>query len=331
MKHVSLPDTTPRRLPFYLALEEWVAENLAPDDYFFTWVVDPTVIVGRNQDLMIEVDLDYCRRRGIDVCRRRSGGGCVYADRDNIMMSLVTPDTDVVATFADYTRRVADVLRSMGIDAQPSGRNDITVGDNKISGNAYYLRGNRSIVHGTMLYDTDLDNMSRAITPSTAKLSSKRVSSVASRITTVHRVAPNLSFEAFRTGIIDGMTTKSVTLDATAIAAVESIEQRYYEPAWLLRGGHSDSLRRIAGVGDIALSISLDSAKRIVSFDITGDIFVIGDLVKLRTAMVGACLDTAEIAKRLAGIDIATDYIAGLSTSGFIELIMTAQQTQIHS
>lgn len=330
MKHVSFPDTAPRRLPFYLAMEEWVAENLTPDDYFFTWVVGPTVIIGRNQDLMAEVDLDYCRRRGIDVCRRRSGGGCVYADRDNIMMSLVTPRTDVVATFADYTRRVADVLRAMGIEAQPSGRNDIAVGDKKISGNAYYLRGNRSIVHGTMLYDTDLGNMSRAITPSATKLASKRVTSVAARITTVRTIVPEMSFDAFLSGIIKGITTESVVLGPSAIAAVEAIEKRYYEPSWVLRGGHSDSTRRISGVGDISLSVSLDESGRIESFDITGDVFVIGDIDRLRTLLAGASLDTADIAKRLAGTDIASEYIAGLTTADFIELIMKAQHTHIH-
>ena len=96
MKHLSLPDAALwRRLPFYLAAEEWAARVLPPDDYFFAWRVAPTVICGRNQDMAAEVDLDYCRTHGIDVVRRRSGGGCVYADRNNWMFSYITPSDEV--------------------------------------------------------------------------------------------------------------------------------------------------------------------------------------------------------------------------------------------
>ncbi|MDE6131459.1 MAG: lipoyltransferase, partial [Muribaculaceae bacterium] len=86
MKHVVIPETPgqPRLLPFYLAAEEWVARELPRDEYFFTWIVDPTVIFGRNQLIDAEVDLEYCRRHGIRTFRRRSGGGCVFADRNNI-------------------------------------------------------------------------------------------------------------------------------------------------------------------------------------------------------------------------------------------------------
>lgn len=230
MIHVNFDDSTPRRLPFYLAMEEWLAESLPPDEYFFTWIVDPTVIVGRNQDLSTEVDLDYCADHGIDVCRRRSGGGCVYADRDNIMLSLVTPRTDVVTVFADYTRRVADALKGLGINAEPSGRNDITVDGRKISGNAYYLRGDRSIVHGTMLYDTNIDNMLRAITPSRAKLASHGVTSVEARITTIRCLDPTMTLDGLRTGLIDSLCTRHIDLDNTALAVVTRLEQRYYDP-----------------------------------------------------------------------------------------------------
>ena len=137
MINVILPDSSPHRLPFYLTMEEWIARRLPAGDYFFTWQVDPTVIFGRNQDIDKEVDLDYCRRHGIAFYRRRSGGGCVFADRSNIMFSFITPSEQVVTTFSRYTSLVARMLQSLGLDAEAGGRNDITVGGRKVSGQRF--------------------------------------------------------------------------------------------------------------------------------------------------------------------------------------------------
>ena len=233
MIRILLPQNKPRRLAFFLALEEWVAHNLSAGEYFFTWNVNPTVIIGRNQDIHAEVNLDYCNQHGIEVVRRRSGGGCVYADRDNIMMSYICPDTDVVSTFARYTGMVASQLQRMGIDAEPSGRNDITVGERKISGNAYYLLADRSIVHGTMLFDTNIAHMLSAITPSKAKLESHHVQSVEARITMVSRIKPELTFENFHNGLTAGLETDRIILTDRQVKQVEEIEQNYYKPEWL--------------------------------------------------------------------------------------------------
>ena len=109
MIHVKLPDElarAPRRLPFYLAMEEHLARNFS-GEYFFMWQVAPTVIFGRNQIIDAEVNLDYCRREGIDTCRRKSGGGCVFADMNNIMFSHITTCRSVATTFTDFTSKVA--------------------------------------------------------------------------------------------------------------------------------------------------------------------------------------------------------------------------------
>lgn len=236
MIRVVLPDNKPRRLAFFLAMEEWVAKNMPGWEYFFTWNVNPTVIIGHNQDIESEVNLDYCREHGIEVVRRRSGGGCVYADKDNIMTSYVCAETDVEATFKRYIGMVAAQLRRMGIDAEASGRNDITVGERKISGNAYYLLPTRSIVHGTMLYDTNIEHMLNAITPSKAKLESHRVKSVESRITTVSRLKPEMSFEEFHDKLTSGLQTGEYKLSSREIADIETIEQEYYRPEWIDKG-----------------------------------------------------------------------------------------------
>ena len=87
MIYTALPDDKQHRLPFYLAMEEYIARSLPADDYFFMWQVEPTVIFGRNQLINAEIDIDYCRKNNIQMYRRKSGGGCVYADKSNIMLS----------------------------------------------------------------------------------------------------------------------------------------------------------------------------------------------------------------------------------------------------
>ena len=233
MIRIILPDNNPRPLAFFLALEEWVANHLPPAEYFFSWIVNPTVIIGHNQDLNAEVNVEYCREHGIDIVRRRSGGGCVYADRDNIMMSYICDRTNVTEVFAHYTSMVASQLQRMGIDAQPTGRNDISVGDRKISGNAFYLMASRSIVHGTMLFDTHIEHMLNAITPSKAKLESHQVKSVEARITMVSHLRPDLTFEQFHDGLIAGLETGRYLLTPADIAQVIEIEQNYYKPEWI--------------------------------------------------------------------------------------------------
>ena len=139
MRNVVLPDPAVRPLPFYLALEEYVLEKMDEDgdDCFFLWQVKPTVIFGRNQIGSREVDLDYCSSHGIDVYRRKSGGGCVFANPDNIMMSYITRSGDSVdGTYARYTTMIVDMLASLGIEANASERNDILIDGRKVSGNA---------------------------------------------------------------------------------------------------------------------------------------------------------------------------------------------------
>ena len=111
MVYVNLPNESRRQLSFYLAAEEYVARELPPNDYFFMWQVEPTVIFGRNQLLESEVDVEYCRRNGISMFRRKSGGGCVYADLSNIMFSYITPDSNVNFTFNRYMLMGEHVLR----------------------------------------------------------------------------------------------------------------------------------------------------------------------------------------------------------------------------
>ena len=176
MNQLCLPEgenVAGRRLVFWLALEEWAVAN-APGS-FFLWSVRPTVIFGRNQDMEAEVNVPYCREHNIEMYRRKSGGGCVYADEGNLMISYITAEKDVNRAFDEYLSSLADALRCMGVDAVRTEHNDVLVGGFKVSGNACYATATGCIVHGTLLYNTDFSEMEHAITPSKEKLDSKGI------------------------------------------------------------------------------------------------------------------------------------------------------------
>jgi lipoic acid synthetase/lipoate-protein ligase A len=146
MIHVKLPTGMEYRLPFYLAMEEYVARELPAQDYFFMWQVEPTVIFGRNQLFDSEVDRAYCTANGIQMYRRKSGGGCVFADKSNIMLSYITPSSNVNFTFNRYMLMVEHALQKLGVDARTTGRNDILVDGKKVSGRVEIAPGSCAFI-----------------------------------------------------------------------------------------------------------------------------------------------------------------------------------------
>lgn len=243
MTNLLLPDNdAPRRLVYYLSMEEYAAEHF--DDSFFIWQVDPTVIFGRNQDMNAEVNVPYCEEHGIQMYRRKSGGGCVFADRGNIMISYIRSCSDVSQLFDEYLERLSAFLCSLGLNAGVSGRNDVLVDGRKVSGNAFSLKPNGvGIVHGTLLYDLDFATMSSAITPSRAKLQSKGVHSVEQRVLNLKSLLNerNIGLDELKSSIISYFCTDSLLLTQAQEKEISKIEKGYLDPAFINgRIGRSD-------------------------------------------------------------------------------------------
>lgn len=224
MKHILIPDAEEKSLGFYLAMEEFVAREIA-DEAFFVWRVAPTVIIGRNQILENEVDLEYCQSHSVDIVRRKSGGGCVYSDKGNIMISYVSRKGDVTAVFDRYLSELTASLCSLGLDAMRSGRNDVMVDGYKVSGNAFRQLPHRSIVHGTMLYSTDMDALAKAILPPFEKLQRHGVESVRQRVTNLSAYAslhPALaSIEALEDYLVACFTDGEILLSPEQVKQIE--------------------------------------------------------------------------------------------------------------
>ncbi|MBO4499583.1 MAG: lipoate--protein ligase family protein [Bacteroidaceae bacterium] len=223
-----------RRLVFYLAAEEWAVRN-APESLFL-WSVGPTVIFGRNQDMEAEVNVPYCLTQGIEMYRRKSGGGCVYADWGNLMISYITSRTDVEEVFMDYLEKLATVLREMGFDAVTTANNDVLVDGRKVSGNACYATNQGCIVHGTLLYDTDFGQMERAITPSSTKLDSKGIKSVRQRVANLKELGLELSLEDVKLNIIHYFCRREEVLSDMALGQIAGIEQGYLDDNFIRYG-----------------------------------------------------------------------------------------------
>lgn len=295
MRYVALPEEKVRRLSFYLAMEEYVARTIDEDDLFFMWQVEPSVIFGRNQLIENEVNLDFCKKNGIKTYRRKSGGGCVYADMNNVMFSYVTKDEAVGFTFNRYINMVVLVLQKLGVDARASGRNDVMIGDRKVSGNAFYHIPGRSIVHGTMLYDTDMVNMVGAITPTDEKLLSKGVASVRQRIALLKDFI-SLDIEEFKSFVRNNLCQGELTLNEEDVRGIEEIEKEYLTEEFVYGNNPKYTLvrkKRIETVGDIELRIGVKN-RVIKGMAMLGDYFIVGDI-------------DGDIINRLKGVELVRD------------------------
>ena len=312
-------------------MEEYVARHVFPSykgtlgeevaDCFFMWQVEPSVIFGRNQLIENEVNLDYCRRHGIQMYRRKSGGGCVYADMKNVMFSYITSDEQVGFTFNRYINMVVLMLRRMGVDASPSGRNDVMIGDRKVSGNAFYKIPRRSIVHGTMLYDTDMINMVGSITPSDAKLLSKGVASVRQRVALLKDYT-SLSLDEFKSHVRKMLCDDELTLTGQQVAEIEEMEKEYLSDAFIYGRNPSYTLikkRRIERVGDMEARIEVKNGI-IKDINLMGDFFLTGDLDRgLLQKLHGVELSHETLRRALP--DRLDDIIMNLMTEDFILLL----------
>ncbi|HPT82403.1 MAG TPA: lipoate--protein ligase [Limnochordia bacterium] len=171
-----------------LAVEEYVLNYLDPsEEYAILWQNEPTVVIGRNQNTLAEVNSTFVKERGIHVVRRLSGGGAVYHDLGNLNFTfIVDAERERVSNFEYFTRPVIQALASLGVKAEFSGRNDITIDGKKFSGNAQYWSKGRLLHHGTILFNSDLSVVQEALNVKADKLQSKGVKSVRSRVTNIY-------------------------------------------------------------------------------------------------------------------------------------------------
>ena len=324
MKYILLPKPdTIHQLPFYFAVEEYVARHYTDDDYFMGWRVNPTVMLGRNQLIDNEVNTDYCKEHKIDIFRRKSGGGCIYADKGCIQFSYISRSVNANEAFAAYMQRMADLLKGLKIDAQLSGRNDILINGTKVSGCAFYQLSNRSVLHNSLLFDTQLDHLSNALTPAKEKLQSKGVASVRQRVTNVSTYT-QLDILAFMDYVRQEMCgTEVLELTEEDMKGVAEIEKELSSDNFVYGKNPKYSLvrkHRFEGVGTLEAHIELKN-NIIGSINMVGDYFLLGDIDHDFLNLLKGCEFTREaVEERLENIDLST-IIRGLKLRQFLRLL----------
>lgn len=309
--------------PFFnLSAEEYFLCEKS-EEFFLLWQNSPCVVVGRNQNTEDEINREYISARSLPVVRRMTGGGTVYHDSGNLNFSFILNGE---ADRNELCRPIIDVLGSLGIEAEISGRNDITIGKRKISGTAMCSRGGRSLFHGTLLINADLEAMTKALKPDDEKLAGHGIKSVRSRVANICEYAKN----AVSPDIIAAMLAqymkehgcKEYKLSESDFKAVGQLrESKYITDKWNFgaeRFGQMQSVRLGCGT----LGIRTKTARgRIESIHIFGDFMNSGDISELEARLRGVELRREEIISALESVG-AENYIPGLGVQELADIIM---------
>lgn len=219
---------------FNLALEEHLFFNKS-EEIFLLWQNSSSIIIGKNQNAMAEIDYEYVTKNGIKVVRRLTGGGAVYHDLGNLNFSYIV-NRDGFGDYVGFTKILRDFLESLGLSAEVSGRNDVLVDGRKISGNAQHAHHGRLLHHGTILIGADMSHLEKALRPDEEKIRSKGIRSVKSRVL---NLSERLGMDAatfrkqFADFVIKTEKPEVCTLSADDIAAVEILKnEKYSTHSW---------------------------------------------------------------------------------------------------
>jgi lipoate-protein ligase A len=329
MKYVSNQEMTDPRIN--LAIEEYLL-TAAPvkEPCLLFYINRPSVIIGKHQNTIEEINPRYVEEKEILVVRRLSGGGAVYHDLGNLNFSFISPDDGKsFANFKKFTEPVIRALHQMGVPAELSGRNDILVEGKKVSGNAQFAKQGRMISHGTLMFDVQLDEVVRALRVKEEKIVSKGIKSVRSRVTNLRGyLREDMTIQEFRERLL-----REIFAGESAIPEYHLTEddwrhihqisnQRYRRWEWNFGESPAFNLQREKrypfGLIDIRLQVGEQGI--IEECKIFGDFFSPGEIGELEEALRGVRYAHASLADALQHMDLA-HYFPDLKREDFLDLL----------
>ena len=313
-----------------LALEEYVLRHrMGDDDLLLFYVNAPAIIIGRNQNTIEEIAPDVVAERGIQVVRRVSGGGAVYHDLGNLNFSFISPYAPgYFNNYAAFTGPVVDVLRDLGVPAALGGRNDILADGRKISGNAQFARPDRMFSHGTLLFDSNLDDVTAALNVKPGKIESKGVKSIRSRVANIAEflhdpiTVPELQERILERIFPDGVRPTLELTDADWAAVDELVARKYGAWEWNFGESPRANVQRAQRfpAGEIDVRLDVEQG-RIESARIFGDFMGREDVAEIETRLTGVRYDRASVASALGDVDLR-DYFGDIDHDAVIGVIV---------
>lgn len=315
-----------------LALEEYVLQNFGEKDSFLLFYINkPSIIIGKNQNTIEEVNTDYVEENNIKVVRRLSGGGAVYHDEGNLNYSFITKDDgDSFHNFAKFTEPIVTALNRLGVPAELIGRNDLLISGKKFSGNAQFLTKGRMFSHGTLMFDSEIEHVVSALNVSEEKIKSKGIKSIRSRVTNIlEHLEKKITMDEFKELILCSIFNVGNIDDVPRYELTEEdwenvhkiSEERYQQWEWNYGRSPAYNVKASHKFPSGLLDVRLDVKKGIVeNCKIYGDFFGIGNVEDIENKLIGVRHNKNSVEAALADLDIP-HYLGKITQEDFVQLI----------
>ncbi|MFC4598661.1 lipoate--protein ligase [Cohnella hongkongensis] len=330
MKFISNENITDPTLN--LALEEYILRSLPDtDDYLLFYINEPSIIIGKNQNTVEEINAEYVEQNGIHVVRRLSGGGAVYHDLGNLNFSFIRKDDgQSFHNFRKFTEPVIRALRRMGVEAELTGRNDLQVGERKISGNAQFSTKGKMFSHGTLLFDSEIENVVSALKANAEKYVSKATKSIRSRVANISEfLREPMTIVQFRERLLVSLFEGEREIPRYELTEQDwdnvrrLAEERYRSWEWNYGRSPAFNVRqtkRIEGAGTFDVRLQVEDGV-IAGAAIYGDFFGRGDIAELAAKFAGTRYEAAALGALLDGIDLPF-YLGPVTKEQWLELML---------
>ncbi|WP_062352183.1 lipoate--protein ligase [Bacillus kwashiorkori] len=314
-----------------LAIEEYILKHLdINESYLLFYINEPSIIIGRNQNTIEEINTEYVEKNNLKVVRRLSGGGAVYHDLGNLNYSFITKDDgDSFHNFRKFTEPVIKALRKLGVNAELQGRNDIIVEGRKVSGNAQFSTGGRMYTHGTLMLSSELENVASALKVKKEKIESKGIKSVRSRVANISEFLQEpMDIEDFRLYLLksifeeQGGEVQEYVLGEKDWEKIHEIsEERYQNWDWNYGRSPKFDIQHSKRFPIGSIDVRFNVEKGIVqSCKIFGDFFGVGEVKDIEEKLTGIRYDRSEFAKALADVEVK-HYFGNITKDEFLDLI----------
>ncbi|MEC1261670.1 lipoate--protein ligase [Bacillus swezeyi] len=313
-----------------LAIEEYCLKHLDPEQtYLLFYINQPSIIIGKNQNTIEEINTKYVDENGIIVVRRLSGGGAVYHDLGNLNFSFITKDDgNSFHNFKKFTEPVVEALKRLGVDAELSGRNDLMANGRKISGNAQFSTRGRMFSHGTLLFDSEIEHVVSALKVKKDKIESKGIKSIRSRVANISEfLDQKMTTEEFRNLLLryifeteDEIPEYKLTDEDWKIIHQIS-KERYQNWDWNYGKSPKFNLQHSKRFTAGSIDIRLEVHKGVIhECKVYGDFFGVGDIGDIEEKLAGVQYERNAIEEALQGVDIQ-HYFGNIQKEEFLDLV----------